>query len=422
MACIGFFTALNVMALKPKEYPDSFLIPERAVIATGDASKSGKLVAILYDTSDLHFTDPSAPRFLFLDRKGKVALGIGGYLKGTVQYDFDGSVDGSGFNTFDIAVPNDPARRSQFFADASHSVIFLQMVGHSDKIGYYQVYLQTSFTGDGPTGYGLKMKQAYVKVGYVTLGLANSTFVDGAAGTPVVETQGPTGEMSRKNVLLRYAPRFSDHFSAAVGVEMPSVSMTNNTTNEKINPRVPDIPVYLQYEWGGGDSHIRLSGLLRNLSYRDLTEQKNRMVTGWAVQLSGLASVFKGFTLFYQGAYGKGYGAYINDLGGNGLDLAFSETPGRMEAVRASNFEVGARYNVTPKLFMSAVYSQANTYGVGHLGADTYRYARYLGVNGFYEVIPDLTVGLQYVRGMRKDYSGESGHANRIMASLQFNF
>ncbi|MDE6322594.1 MAG: hypothetical protein K2L85_00560, partial [Paramuribaculum sp.] len=111
-------------ALKPREMPDTFLIPERAVIATGSPEHAGALVAILYDTRDLHFTDPSSPRFLFLDREGKVALGIGGYIKGTAQYDFDGAIDdGASFITYDIPVPANPAQKEQFYGNANHSTL-----------------------------------------------------------------------------------------------------------------------------------------------------------------------------------------------------------------------------------------------------------------------------------------------------------
>ena len=34
-----------------------------------------------------------APRFLLTDQQGKFALGIGGYLKTTMEYDFNGIVD-----------------------------------------------------------------------------------------------------------------------------------------------------------------------------------------------------------------------------------------------------------------------------------------------------------------------------------------
>lgn len=81
---------------KAVETPDTMLIPERAVVVTGDHRKASDLVAVLYNRSDLHYSDPNAPRFLFFDREGRVAFGIGGYAKGTLQYDFDGSInDGS---------------------------------------------------------------------------------------------------------------------------------------------------------------------------------------------------------------------------------------------------------------------------------------------------------------------------------------
>lgn len=419
----SLFAANTAFALKPKEMPDTFLIPERAVIASGDADQARGLVAVLYDKSELHFSDPGAPRFLFLDRKGKVALGIGGYVKGTMQYDFDGSIDdGASFVTYDIPVPGNPAQRSQFYGNANHSTIFLQLVGHNDKIGYYQVYLQTQFSDGGPKGYGLKLKQAYVKAGYVTAGLANSTFVDAAAGTPEIEDQGPSGEMSRKNVLVRYAPRFSDNLSAGIGVEMPSVSVTHSASTASINQRVPDIPVYLQYEWGGGNSHVRLSALWRNLSYRDLATASNKFRTGWAVQLSGVLALTKNFTLLAQGAGGQGYGTYLNDLDGNGFDLVYSATDGKMITPKMANVEVGATYQATSKLSFSAIYSQVRTFQLAHLGGDTYRRAQYVSVNGFYDIITDLRLGLAYNYGQRKNYSGETGHANSIMAMMQFSF
>ncbi len=409
-------------ALQPKEYPDTVMIPERAIVLSGDHTRSGSLMAILYDSSDLHFSEPSAPRFLFLDRQGKVALGIGGYVKGTLQYDFGGSIDdGASFVTYDIPVPQNPAQRNQFYGNANHSTIFLQLVGKSKHFGYYQMYVQTNFSGDGNSGYGLKLKQAYLSVGYVTAGLANSTFVDGSVGTPTIDDQGPAGEISRKNVLLRYAPRFNDHFSGAIGVEMPSVSYTVNTDVEKINPRVPDIPLYVQYQWDGGKSHIRLSGLFRDMSYRDIKSGRNHFKPGWAAQLSGKTAAGP-LTFFYQGAYGRGYGAYLNDLGGNGFDLVYSTTEGKMEAPRTANFELGMRYNAMSRLFFAASYSQARLFGVSHLGPDTYRYGQYISVSGFFDIVPDLRVGLEYLHGDRANVDRTHGRANRITGLLQFSF
>lgn len=398
----------------------SFMVPERAIVS-GNHVAGRDLVAILYDKTDLHFSDPNAPRFLFLDRQGKVALGIGGYVKGTVQYDFNGSIDdGASFVNYDIPVPNDPARRQQFWGNVNHSTIFLQMVGRSSRFGYYQLYIQTNFTGNGKTGYGVKVKQAYASLGNVTMGLTRSTFVDGSAGTPVIDDQGPSGEAAGKNVLVRYAKSFGKGFRVAAGIEMPDVSVTANSSVEKISQRVPDIPVNFQYSWGG--SHIRLTGLLRNMAYRDLVAGKNNIATGWAVQLSGVQDVAGMFDIFYQGAYGRGYGRYVNDLEGNGFDLVAGREPGRMTVPKTCNFEIGARCNLSSKCFLAAAYSQVRTFGIGYLGGDTYRYSQYATLSGFYDIIPDFRIGAEYIFGTRTNYSGESGKANRIMAMIQYSF
>lgn len=413
---IGNISAQNEVA-------DTFLIPERAIVATGNAENGRPLVGILYNPVNSHFNDPKAPRFLFLDREGKVAFGIGGYVKGTMFYDFAGSInDGPNFTVFDIPVPNNPAQRSQFNAAANHSTIFLQLVGTTEHFGNYEVYIRTNFSGDGNNGYGLKLKQAYLRLGYVTAGLTRSTFVDGEAGTPTIDDEGPAGEMSATNIMLQYRPQFNRHWSGAISLEVPNASSTTNSTVEEIKERVPDIPFYLQYAWKSGKSHVRLSGLIRNLSYRNLIEEKNKFAFGWAVQLSGIISFAPRFTFFYQGAYGRGYGRYINDLGGNGYDLVPSATPGKMKTPQMMNFEVGARYNVSSKVFLAASYSQARVYDQQQIGGDAYRYGQYVSVSGFYNIVSDLRIGLEYLYGNRADLDRVHGHANRINTMLQFSF
>jgi len=86
--------------------------PERVIIMSGNRNgASQEVMAVMYDTSDLNFNDPRAPRFLFVDSKGKTALGIGGYVEASMQYDFDGAIDNPGFVTASIPVPSDPKLR-----------------------------------------------------------------------------------------------------------------------------------------------------------------------------------------------------------------------------------------------------------------------------------------------------------------------
>ena len=399
-------------------------IPSRALILTGDASHPAQLhnIAELYSRLNLAFEDPAAPRFLFLDKKGAVALGIGGYVKAMGMYDFMGAINNNEFVTNEIPVPLNPAQRNRFGATANHSTIFLKLVTSPTRFGRVIVYVQTNFTGDNG-GYGLKMKQAYVTVGHVTAGLARSTFSDAPAMAPTVDDQGPSGQVTAKQMLVQYVSPSYSGFNYAVSAELPSASYTAGSGAEAISQRCPDIPAYVQYSWDKGASHVRVSGLLRQLSYRDMVASKNHFTTGWGVQFSTVAQLGAGFSLFGHYTYGKGIGHYINDFDGEGLDLIpdFGE-PGKLKAPGMAGFTAGLQYTFTKDLFVSGSYSRAQLYNSKGMDADTERYSQYIAANIFYNVWGDLRFGMEYVHCTRKNLSGVSGKANRIEAMLQYSF
>ncbi|MDE7426248.1 MAG: porin [Muribaculaceae bacterium] len=403
---------------------DTFLIPERAVVLTGGKEiKFHNQVGILYSEEDLSFNDPRAPRFLFLDREGKVALGIGGYVKGVAMYDMDGAINSTGFTTYDIPVPMNPAQRNRFGADASHSTIFLKLAANSEKLGQITVYMQTSFTGDDG-GYGLALKQAYVQVGNVTAGKARSTFADGATQAPTIDSEGPSGQIDKKNILFRYTTPSFKGFKAAASIEVPTAtySLGDGQNSQSIAQRFPDIPAYIQYGWDGGDSHVRLSGIYRRLSYRNLVESKNCWASGWGVHLSTISNIAAGFQFYGHIAYGKGITSYLNDLEGDGYDLIPTNTPGELRAPKSMGWAAGIIYNASDKLMMSAGYSQAHMYGTQILGPDSYKNAGYAVANVFYNLTPDFQIGAEYLHGIRRDINNLSGHANRLEVSMQYSF
>ena len=422
-AAIATIACLTPSAMNAKNYSNLGYIPERAIVVTGDSATAGhhENIAILYSREGMSFDEPGAPRFLFLDRQGKVALGIGGYVKGVGMYDVDGAIDGTGFATYDIPVPFDPAQRQRFGADASQSTVFLKMVARNEKLGLITVYLQTGFNS-GSKGYTMKLKQAYVSVGHVTAGLARSTFADGEAQAPTIDSEGPSGEISAKNMLFQYKTKSFKGFTGAISIENPSATYsTIDGQSEAIAQRVPDIPIYVQYAWNS-DSHVRLSYIHRGLSYRDMLTEKNHLKSGWGVHLSSVGDIIGGFGYFGHIAYGKGIARYINDLSGNGFDLVPSETRGELQAPGALAWTAGLSYNITKNFFMTVSGSMARLYDCGILGGDTYRYGRYVTVNGFYNLSHDFRVGAEVVMGRRNNYDGTSGHANRCEVMMQYSF
>ena len=404
---------------------DPLVIVTRPVIIQTDSEQPGdsEVIRKMYEQNGRHFQDPRAPRFLFIDRTGKVALGIGGYVKGTVSADMDGISNSLDFVTSDIPVPTQPATRNQYQMDASTSRLFLKLVGANTSVGDFTVYVETDFRGKDNHQYDLRLRQAYIQFGGWKFGRARSTFDDGAAGPPTIDFEGPSGSISKKNTLIQYTHPFGKHWGTAVSIESPSQSYTvDKGASEAIKQRIPDIPSYIQYAWGGGKSHIRLSNLFRALSYRNLKTAENKYAIGWASQLSGVITASPQWTFYYQAVYGFGYADYLNDLGGSGFDLIPDGDSGKLIPPVAMGLVGGIQYNFSKNFFVSASYSQCRLYDQASMAKDTYKYAQYVVGNAFYVPFSNCMVGLEYLYGNRHNINDVSGSAHRINAMIQYHF
>ena len=401
----------------------SILVTVCCILTQKVDAQDSLLIRKMYDANGQHFQDPRAARFLFMDKEGKVALGIGGYVKGTMSVDMDGISDNLDFVTYDIPAPMKTDMRNQFQMDASTSRLFLKLVGANTSVGDFTVYVETDFRGKDGHQYDLRLRQAYIQFGGWKFGRARSTFDDGASAPPTIDFEGPSGSISKKNTMIQYSHQFGEHWSTAMSIESPSESYTvAKGASEAIKQRIPDIPTYVQYAWDGGKSHIRLSNLFRALSYRNLTTAENKYAIGWASQLSGVITASPQWTFYYQGAYGWGYADYLNDLGGSGFDLIPDGDSGKLKAPASMGLVGGIQYNFNPKFFVSASYSQCRLYDQSAMAKDTYKYGQYVAANAFYVPFSNCMVGLEYLYGNRHNIDGTSGDAHRINAMIQYHF
>ena len=93
MSCLilGAMIVTPMFAQQKDLYPE-LEGPGPVVIISKDKNGKEELINVFEETQRPHFHDPRAPRFLLTDQQGKFALGIGGYLKTTMEYDFNGIV------------------------------------------------------------------------------------------------------------------------------------------------------------------------------------------------------------------------------------------------------------------------------------------------------------------------------------------
>lgn len=373
------------------------------------------------------FNEPGAPRFAIVGKENKFYLGIGGFIKGVGVFDFGNPVDDpNDFVTAEIPFNTPAGNGGKLMGSLAQSKIFINFValpGTDNKIG---AYVSGHFTGPGNA---FKLAHAYVTYRGFTVGHTASLFEDGAAAPPTIDDEGPCGLVGVNNNVIDFTHAFGSRFKVGAGLELSSSSITTSASTRTVNQRIPDIPAYVQYSWSNGNGWLRVSGLLRNIQYRDLTADKNRNKVCWGAKVSGSTPL--GITplrLYYQAAYGKGIGGYIQDLSGLGLTMAPDDNaPGRLDAVKAWGAYAGLQYTFSEKVFASVTYSQSRAYAKTYAGGSTpwneqYKYAQYVAANVFYNILPGLQCGIEYLYGRRVNMDGAARHDNRFNTVLQFNF
>lgn len=361
----------------------------------------------------------SVPRFALIGKDNKFYLGFGANLKMVGDFDWGNPLDNANeFHPSDIvAVPEGNRGKTQFSVGQSNFYLnFVALPGTGNQLG---VYIDINFMGADAKAVALH--HAYLKYRGITAGYVISTFTDAAAEPFAIDFAGPNAITFVRNPSISYTFNFGKDklWSAAIGADMPMLSKENIAVEDNyVSQRVPDIPFYIQRSWASGKGWLRASAIFRDMQYRNVVDNKNGSAIGWGVKLSGKTPIVGGLSAYYQAVYGKGIASYINDLGGQGLDLVSSPTAGKMEGVKAWGAYGTLRYDFSSKVFMNATYSQVRAYTPWAM-QDSYKMGQYVTSNLVYNINSWASCGVEYIWGQRENVDGTHHHDNRVMLMLQ---
>ena len=379
------------------------------------------VVEIFQNTQSNYYHDARAPRFVLVDQEGKWGLGIGGYLQAKVEYDFDRAVDNVDFLPSAIYGKGGPS--SQLQMDMTNSTIFMKLVGKSRFLGDFVVYTSGNWRG---SGLGFQLLNAYMSTKNLKFGYGVGTFMDINALPTTIDYGGPCGMTFYRTtqVMLQYG--FDWGLSMGVALENPNVAMETNEYISVDAQRVPNVPVYIQYDlMGNSNNHIRVGAVMRDMYYTDKVSGKNSDKVGWGVQASLLATI-GGLQLNGQVTMGEGIGSFVNNISNIGVDLVPDpETPGNALLLRSESWYAGAQYNFTDKFMVSAAYSQTalrSRNGYAEFNPTASRKGQYVVANAIYNLNRNLQIGVEYLHGWRTNFDGSIYNANRVNLSARYDF
>jgi hypothetical protein len=373
------------------------------------------------------FQQAHNPQFIFSTHDNRFALGIGGFVNLRTSYDFMGAMGNIDFVPYDIPMKHNYANQQRIMMDASTSRVFVKAIINTDRLGRILVYTDMDFRGGEQFSYIPRLRSAYMQFKGFTIGRDVTTFCDLNAAPTTIDFQGPNAYNFAFNEMIRYEHSFlHNHLTLGVAAEMPSVNGTYGEHFSAIYQRVPDGIAYLQYEWGENrSSHLRVSGVVRDMYLHDNKNGKNTTELGWGVQLSGHIDIGRWVDIYMNGVYGRGITPYLQDLAGSPYDFAYNpKNPERMQTMPMWGWQAAAQLNIVPgRFWLAGGYSEVNLEeNNGYLSANEYRKGQYVFGNAFCQATPNITFALEYLHGTREDMGGSMSKANRISIMAQYNF
>lgn len=372
------------------------------------------------------FQQVGNPQFIFTSPNNRFSLALGGYVNLRTSYDFGGAVDNIDFVPYDIPMSKSYASDQRVMMDASTSRLYLKAVVNSDLLGRVVVFSDMDFRGGEEFSYLPRLRSAYVQFKGLTIGRDVSTFCDLEAAPTTIDFQGPNAYNFTFNEMIRYEYHARSGFSFGIAAERPVVNATYGDNFSAIMQRVPDGIAYLQYKFGRERiSHLRISGVIRDMYLHNNLTGENTTQLGWGVQFSGHLGITRWVDLYMNGTYGQGITPYIQDLTGSPYDFTYNpENPTQLQTPSMWGWQAAAQVNIMPNRFwVAGGYSEVGLdKSDGYISEKQYKKGSYLFANAFYKLTPNLTFALEYLHGTRRDASDILNSANRLSIMAQYNF
>jgi hypothetical protein len=277
----------------------------------------------------------------------------------------------------------------------------------------------------------IRLRHFYGEWRSVLAGQTNSLFMDGDVFPNTIEYWGPTGMVFYRNVQLRWTPWRTSLGHFAIAIERPGndidaglIRQFDPAFGEDIrnDEELPDLTA--QFRLNGGRWHGQVGAIVRRVGFETIGTpdgDPSGSDTGWGVNLSAHANVFRRDKLMAQIVFGQGIASYMND---GGMDLApdGSFLDPRAQAVPLKGFLLYLDHYWSDRWSSSIGYSITQVRNTRLQAPTAYHQGDYASVNLLYTPTPNFLVGFEAIWGQRTDNDGRSADDARFQFSVKYSF
>lgn len=429
---LGFVAmAMCVNITTAQRHPTIVKQDKKIEFVVGNDSAMQDSIANPYDVLlENRPVDPDfvAPHFAIIDKDQRFYMSLGATVKAIALYDWGNPYDNpSDFkpSDFSTALPGNDQSLQMSIKSSSLMFNIVGMPKNKYRVG---LFAMLNFTGGSGNDYFVKCDHAYIRFMGVTMGYTSSVYDDKSADAYLIDGNGPGASGGHSNMTFNWQRNLSNKIRVGAGIELPKASYTQwaGSREKEATQRVPSIPLYVQYAWGD-IGHVRLSSMLRTLTYRDYVDNRNRSMLGYGLKLTANYKLGNAVGYFMtQG--GSGIANYFKDNDGFNLDLVPDENNlGQLKRTSSVGGLCALQYYYTPNLFSTAMYGYMRNYvdkyenGLIEFGQHM-KYEHYAAVNFIWRASSFFDVGIEYNYGIKRSFANESIYNNRITAMFKVGF
>jgi hypothetical protein len=265
------------------------------------------------------------------------------------------------------------------------------------------------------TGSGLlRLRHAYGQLGNWLVGQTWSTFMDLDSSPETVDFNGPTGNTSLRQPMIRYTygAGAAGNFIAAIETKANGayVDSTDDTMTRTADP-------VLRWEKAGDWGHVALRAVSTENGIKSGTVTASKR--GYGVGLGGHYMVTPTTSLIASTSYGKGMGRFFNESVGAVV------SDGKVYLPKELGLVFGVQQKFSDTLRGSLTYGQQRTLGGDYItvaSADANRSVQSGSVGLFWTPVANVELGSEFMLSHRQTLDGRSGTEPRLNFAATYAF
>jgi len=349
---------------------------------------------------------------------GKVSLAIGGFIKTVAIADSDAEAMGADFLPSTLGTRR-ADKDGGFSIDATITRLHLDARAPTPS-GPLRGYVEWDLNNSNDGNVAFKMRHAYGtwtnSYGTLTAGHTWSTMMDLGILPEGLTEPTLSGAIFMRQAQIRWSQPLDPQFTLHAAIEDPNSNDVFSDTPTLGKTNIPDLVMGLEYD-RAGIGHLRLNGILRHIEV-DMPAGGDDDELGWGLALTGHLNFFDKDRLRFGGEYGEGLGRYllgIQSIDGSAID------PVRNELRLRENWGAMASYehHWTEKYRSTAMFGYADSNPFGWQAPGTLDNTMYVATNLIWQVLPYLSLGIEYDYGRRENKDNSDRDNHRLMFGVQ---